>query len=98
MEIVFLCEKCGKEYPCLVYNTRIHSPYIETRCPFCNKLLTRNISAFVEKQAKLKGVVGRLSTANFMIKMANLAGREVNDDIPYRNSRGKIKRDELPKL
>ena len=98
MEIVFLCEKWGKEYPCLVYNTRIHSPYIETRCPFCNKLLTRNISAFVEKQAKLKGVVGRLSTANFMIKMATLAGRNVNDDIPYRSSRSKTKRDELPEL
>ena len=95
---MFLCEKCGKEYPCLVYNTRIHAPYIETRCPFCNKLFARNITAFVEKQAGLRGITGLLPTANFMIKMAALAGRNVNDDIPYRSNRSKTKRDELPEL
>lgn len=44
------CLFCGKSYVCLNNNTKIICTTIKTKCPWCNKKLTKNLSSFIEAQ------------------------------------------------
>ena len=44
------CLFCQKNYVCSHNNTKIVCTTIETKCPWCNKKLTKNLSSFVETQ------------------------------------------------
>lgn len=44
------CLFCGKNYVCLNDNTKIICTTIETKCPWCNKKIVKNLSSFIEAQ------------------------------------------------
>ena len=44
------CLSCGKNYVCLYHNTKIVCTTIETKCPWCNKKIVKNLSSFIETQ------------------------------------------------
>jgi hypothetical protein len=44
------CLFCQKNYVCSYHNTKIVCTTIETKCPLCNKKLTKNLSSFIETQ------------------------------------------------
>lgn len=44
------CLFCQKNYICSYNNTKIVCTTIETKCPWCNKKLTKNLSSFIEAQ------------------------------------------------
>lgn len=96
MSIVLHCNNCGETYVCMIENTRIYGPIIETRCPNCSQLTVKNITAFVEDQVS---AVGKINAATLMIKLATDIGKKVNDDFPYKISKkARFSKDGLPEL
>ena len=44
------CLFCQKSYVCSYHNTKIVCTTIETKCPWCNKKIVKNLSSFIETQ------------------------------------------------
>jgi hypothetical protein len=44
------CLFCRESYVCIIDNTKIVGPVIETECPICGKKLIKNLSSFIEAQ------------------------------------------------
>ena len=64
------CEKCGHDYFCMELNTTFFGPIIETTCPKCNNIVSRNLSAFIESQVDAYSEMGVLSRACKMINFS----------------------------
>lgn len=98
MSLELKCSSCKRLYLCSKLNTRVHGSRLSTRCPFCNELLEKNVSSYVEEQCFLGGIqYGYYPRARLMIKMAQGLAAIVNDDVPYTESKKK-KKDELPDI
>lgn len=98
MNLELKCSRCKYTYPCEVSNTRVHGSRLSTRCPRCNELSERNVSAFTEEQAFQHGIIyGYYDRAGLMISIARKMAALVNNDTPYMDSK-KGKKDELPDI
>ena len=78
MKIKIKCFECDESYFCNSINTRVLSSMIETTCPKCNKVISRNFSAFLDDQTKT--ISNNIIKASNMIYRARMIGKLVNEE------------------
>lgn len=85
MLIELCCQVCRKHYNCTTGNTKIYGPIINTTCPECGNLVSKNYSAFLRDQTEqMESKVGR---AVAMIFMARNISEVVSDEESFKKKK-----------